>query len=76
MANNWATARAVACLRFVAKWQADGRSAGPRRNGRMLDFARSLLDQHDVLVVAFSGGRGTSDFVRQARAAGLDVREV
>jgi ABC-type branched-subunit amino acid transport system substrate-binding protein len=27
-------------------------------------------------VVAFPGGRGTADMVRQARAAGIEVREV
>src|SRR5688500_7399572 len=44
--------------------------AGPRRNGRMLRNGRPDL------VVAFPGGRGTADMIRQAEAAGVPVREV
>ena len=43
--------------------------AGPRRNRRM-------LDRRPDLVLAFAGGRGTADMVRQARASGVRVIEV
>lgn len=43
--------------------------AGPRRNRRM------LMHRPD-LVLAFEGGKGTADMVRQARQAGVRVVEV
>lgn len=44
--------------------------AAPIRNARM------LAEGKPDLVVAFPGGRGTADMVRQARAAGVEVIEV
>lgn len=43
-------------------------NAGPMRNAEMVAYATHL--------VAFPGGRGTADCVRQAREAGLVVRVV
>lgn len=43
--------------------------AGLRRNTRMLEWLPDL-------VVAFPGGDGTADMMRQARAAGVEVMEV
>lgn len=70
LAHRWAWAHAVERLVFHAEWERHGRSAGPIRNRRMLEEGRPDL------VVAFSGGRGTADMVRRARAAGVPVREV
>ena len=67
-AARWATLHSVALATFHADWRY-GLGAGPARNGRM------LLERPD-LVVAFPGGRGTADMCRQARAAGVEVREV
>lgn len=55
---------------FKAWWQKYGRRAGPIRNKQMLDEGKPDL------VVAFPGGAGTADMVRQARAAGVDVMEI
>lgn len=44
--------------------------AGPRRNQRMIDEGKPDL------VIAFSGGNGTADMVRRAKAAGVRVIEV
>jgi hypothetical protein len=52
---------------FPADWDSHGRAAGPKRNARMI--AEGKPDG----VVAFPGGRGTADMVRQAEAAGLKV---
>jgi hypothetical protein len=59
----------VAYHEFPVDWKAHGRSAGPRRNQRMLDEGRPDL------IVAFEGGRGTADMVRRARSAGVTVWE-
>jgi YspA, cpYpsA-related SLOG family len=55
---------------FVADWHVYGRSAGPRRNQRMIDEGKPDL------VVAFPGGRGTADMVKRARMAGIEVMEI
>lgn len=57
-------------LTIEARWDRDGKAAGPIRNQRMLD------EGAPDLVVAFPGGRGTSDMVRRAKRAGVKVIEV
>jgi predicted Rossmann-fold nucleotide-binding protein len=55
-----------------ARWEKDGqrdKSAGPRRNSAML-----ALDPDRV--IAFPGGRGTANCVRQAKERGIEVEEV
>jgi hypothetical protein len=52
---------------FPADWDVHGRAAGPIRNRQMIEEGRPDL------VIAFPGGRGTADMVRQAKAAGIPV---
>lgn len=56
---------------FQADWAALGRSAGPIRNRVMLEAAGP-----DSIVLAFKGGRGTADCVRQALGKSMIVLEV
>lgn len=70
LARSWARFRNLEVLTFYAQWQRDGKAAGPIRNRAMLANGRPDL------VIAFPGGRGTADMVRQARAAGVHVREI
>lgn len=67
-ARFWARNRNIPCATVAAWWQ-HGLAAGPIRNSWML-----LLEPD--LVLAFPGGKGTADMVRQAKAAGVEVREV
>lgn len=53
-----------------ADWRSLGRRAGSIRNAKMIEMYRPDL------VLAFSGGRGTEDMKRRARAAGIPVREI
>lgn len=53
---------------FVADWDQYGKAAGPIRNGQ-------LLEGVDMLV-AFAGGIGTADCVRQAKERGIPVMQV
>lgn len=66
-ARMWAQVRGIDVRTFYADWQTHGRRAGPLRNARMLDEGRPDG------VVAFPGGRGTADMIRQALTAGLKV---
>lgn len=70
LAEGWAFMRGVPVRRFLPEWTRYGRAAGPRRNAEM------LTEEKPSLVVAFPGGSGTADMVRQARAAGVEVVEV
>ncbi|MDE3095808.1 MAG: DUF2493 domain-containing protein [Chloroflexota bacterium] len=57
-----------------ADWRRHGRAAGPLRNARMLS------EHSPDLVLAFTHdlakSRGTSDMVRKAREAGVQVRVI
>lgn len=67
LAMRWAKRRKVQFTGFMANWQQLGTAAGPERNGRMLREFRP--DK----VLAFPGGAGTADCVRQAEALGIEV---
>jgi hypothetical protein len=72
LSDAWGRQAGVDVKPYAADWRRFGRSAGPRRNRKMLAEERAHLD----LVVAFPGGNGTADMVAIARAAGVDVLEV
>ncbi len=69
-AHEWAKARNIPSVRVHAKWEAEGRAAGPIRNSSM------LKTQAPDLVVAFCGGRGTADMVRKAETAGVAILQI
>jgi hypothetical protein len=62
--------RVIAHAPFAADWRVFGKAAGPIRNKRM------LAEGNPDVILAFPGGRGTADMVRQARAAGVEVIEI
>lgn len=66
-AERWARDHGVARVKEYAAWNARGRAAGPIRNRKM------LTEHRPDLVLAFPGGPGTADMVRQSRAAGVHV---
>src|SRR5215475_12388663 len=53
-----------------ADWGQFGSGAGPIRNSKM------LAEGKPEMVLAFPGGRGTANMVKQARSAGVSVCEV
>lgn len=57
-------------LKFPADWNKHGKSAGAIRNRQMLDEGKPDI------VLAFPGGPGTADMIRQAKKAGVEVREI
>ncbi len=68
LARDWAQSRQISFETYFADWKMYGRAAGPIRNATMLRVGRPDL------VVAFLGGMGTADMVRQAEASGVRVR--
>lgn len=70
LARQWAcTHPEIVRWECKADWRRYGLAAGHIRNARMLEWLPDL-------VVAFPGGTGTADMVRQARAAGVEVIEL
>lgn len=75
LARRWAARNGIPDLPFKADRYPQGfgrldKSAGPRRNARMI--AEGRPDR----VIAFPGSKGTADMARQARAAGIEVVEI
>lgn len=73
LAEWWAYHNHVLVMRFpISKeeWDTVGPSAGPRRNKKMI-----LLGKPD-LVVAFPGGTGTADMVKQASKYSIHISKV
>lgn len=61
----WATLNGIQTATMEANWTWFKKAGGPIRNGEMAKLAE--------VCVAFPGGRGTADMVRQATARGLKV---
>ena len=66
LAYEWAASRMIMVENVPADRKKHGRAAGPIRN-------RAMLDLKPAVVVAFPGGRGTADMMRQAREARVPV---
>lgn len=69
-ARNWAYQGNIPTETYNAEWEAHGTFAGPMRNKRMLE------EGQPDLVIAFPGGAGTRNMIRQARKAGVEVVEI
>lgn len=78
LAEDWAKARQIPYLGVPAPWMIHRKAAGPIRNGQMLDTRKLGLPFRVPIsmVVAFPGGPGTANMVKQARAARVEVYEV
>jgi hypothetical protein len=71
LSHEWATARQVDDVRvYPADWNTHKKAAGPIRNRLM------LTDGQPHVIVAFEGGNGTADMIRQGKKAGVPVYEV
>lgn len=66
-AVDWAVINWCDFKEFPADWKTHGKAAGVIRNQQILDEGKPDL------VVAFPGGRGTSDMIRRAEKAGIPV---
>ena len=63
-AHAWALLNGVKCTTVNADWDKHGKAAGPIRNAEMLKLKPDY-------VLAFEGGVGTANMLKQARAAGV-----
>ena len=70
LAGQWARHVGVPWKAYPAYWKLEGKSAGPKRNQRMLDEAKPHM------VIAFPGGDGTADMVKRADKAEVPVVRV
>lgn len=70
LARDWAQAHKIPVRTFEAQWATNGDKAGPMRNRAM------LVEGQPSLVVAFPGGKGTTNMIGQARKANVPVISV
>jgi predicted Rossmann-fold nucleotide-binding protein len=68
LAAEWALDHSIDLVVYQARWKKWGRSAGHRRNHRM------LMEGCPDLVIAFPGGPGTNNMMQQAKKAGVETR--
>jgi hypothetical protein len=66
-AHNWASFREIPVKVFYADWGQFGSNAVLIRNNKM------LAEGKPDLVVAFPGGKGIANMIKQARAAGVET---
>jgi hypothetical protein len=69
LGGQWAKSREVPRLIVYARWKTEGRSAGPKRNARMIEHKPDGA-------VQFPGGVGTADMRRRCDEAGIRVLEI
>lgn len=70
MAKEWAKENKKEVVTVEADWKTHGKAAGPIRNGEMLDA------HPDACLVAFPGGKGTANCVKQAVQKNMIVLSV
>lgn len=70
IAHKWALHNNIPTEREPADWAKYGRSAGRIRNGLM------ITKYEPELIVAFPGGPGTDNMIKQATSAGIPVKRV
>jgi predicted Rossmann-fold nucleotide-binding protein len=68
-AHGWAIDRAQHHTKMMSLWDRHQKAGGVIRNSAMLALRPNL-------VIAFPGGPGTANMVKQARAAGVETYEV
>lgn len=69
LAKEWAKENKKNMEEYKAQWYTYGKGAGHVRNALMLKEGKPDL------VIAFPGGKGTENMVRQARLKGVEVME-
>lgn len=70
LAAEWGWDNGVSVATFNADWKTHKKAAGPIRNARMIKEGGAEI------VIAFPGGAGTADMVKQAESAGLRVIKI
>lgn len=70
LAEQYAVGKGIEHIKVKAEWDKYGRSAGPIRNTQML----KMLEPNDKVLAFWDGSsRGTSNMIKQAQGANLDV---
>lgn len=70
LAQEWCIKNDVVDYPFPPNWREYGTPAGPIRNKKM------LIEGLPHVVIAFPGGIGTANMIKQAKEAGVPVGEI
>ena len=68
VAAAWAVSNNITLEAYPAKWDEYGKAAGIIRNTEMLE------EGEPDLMIAFSGGIGTDNMIKQSKNCGVEVR--
>lgn len=68
LADQWAVVNWVKIEEYPADWEKYGKAAGPIRNKQMLD------EGQPDLVIAFKGGKGTANMIKQTQERGIELK--
>ena len=60
LARRYAEENNIPCVTYKADWELHGRSAGPKRNEKM------LRENREATLIAFKGGKGTASCIKIA----------
>ncbi len=63
--EKWANDNSIPIVQYPADWKTHGKSAGPKRNRKMAEYADA--------VALFPGGRGTKSMLKEAIKSGLII---
>lgn len=69
-ARNYCAEWHIECLTYEADWNKFGRVAGPIRNKQMCS------EHQDAIVIAFPGGKGTENCIKEAVKLNMIVMRV
>lgn len=75
MGERWAHLNKIEVRRFPADWDRYGRSAGPKRNRAMAEFAESNGKSGGLILVWDGRSRGSASMRKEALRAGLYIHE-
>ena len=70
LGKKWALENVVPYVNVSAKWDTEGKAAGPKRNKRMAEIG-------DALVLVWDGkSKGSMSMLNEAKKAGLKIHKV
>lgn len=70
LAGLWAQEHEIPMIVYRADWDKYGKSAGSIRNKQMLEEGKPDM------VIAFPGGKGTANMIKQAKEANICINQI
>jgi hypothetical protein len=69
LGEQWAKSHGIPVKEFPADWETHGKSAGPKRNRQMAEYAEALI------LVWDGKSRGSANMLQEAKKRGLKIHQ-